>query len=129
MLSLTAYDQGAEFAPSSYWSAPVPLNEAMTAPLGPPEIAVSVYANHGRWIVECPECAGAQIASANDPRFMCTVCANVATEGMWRPVIWPDEAVAIDQVLTARPDVATQNWTPGETVDDLLAEQQEGEAV
>ena len=118
---LATYDEGADFAPCAYWSAPVPLAQAMAARVGPAEIAVAVYANHGRWIAECPDCSGAQIASANDYRFMCTTCANVAVEGLWRPVVWPEETVAIDEVLSARP-VVNQNWTPGETLADLAAE-------
>lgn len=112
----------AEWAPRRYWSSITPIEQAMAAPLGPPEIAVSVYANHGRWVVECPDCSGAQMASPDDPRFMCTICANVAVEGMWRPVTWPTEAVAIDDVLSARP-LLNRNWIPGETLDDLAAEE------
>lgn len=126
-MTLEVYAYGADFAPSRYWSAPVPLADAMESQLGPAEIAIPVYANHGRWVVECPDCAGAQIASAADHRFMCTVCANVAVDGLWRPVVWPEECAEIDAALAWRPTV-NQNWLPGETVDDLVAEAQVVEA-
>jgi len=122
-MKLAAYDHGADFAPSRYWSAPVPLDQAMTAMLGPGEIAIHVYANHGRWVVECPDCCGAQIASAVDYRFMCTVCANVAVEGLWRSVIWPEEYAEIDEALCCRENTANQNWVPGETLEELKAEE------
>lgn len=118
---LTTTERGAEFAPSRYWRAPVPLADAMTAQLGPARIAVAVYANHGRWIIECPDCRGAQIASADDRRFMCDECANATVDGLWRPVVWPEETAEIDRALSLRP-VENQNWIPGETLDDLATE-------
>lgn len=127
-MPLEVIDEGADFAPCAYWSAPVPLADALAAPLAPAELAIHVYANQGRWIAECPDCRGAQIASATDYRFMCTVCANVAVEGLWRPVIWPEEHAEIDAVLADRPQV-NQNWLPGETVADLEAENLAAEAV
>src|SRR5687767_417899 len=103
---LTAANQipgaDAESAPRRFWASIIPLKQAMAAPLGPPEIAINVYANHGRWIVECPDCSEAQMACATDYRFMCNQCANVAVEGMWRPVVWPEEHAEIDAVLTER---------------------------
>lgn len=123
---LQVSDVSAEAQLAAYWSAPVPLWQAVSAQLGPAEIAVAVYANQGRWIVECPDCAGAQIASAADYRFMCNCCANVAVEGLWRPVIWPEEHAEIDEALSWRPTV-NQNWLPGETLEDLAAEAQAAE--
>lgn len=126
---LTAEDQvpggGAEAIPAAYWSSVIPLDNALAAPLGPPEIAVPAYANHGRWIAECPDCSGAQMASPSDYRFMCNLCANVAVGGAWRPVTWPEERDSIEALLIERP-LANQNWTPGETLDDLADEQPEG---
>lgn len=124
MLEVT--DQSAESATVPYWRAPVPLGEAMAARLGPAEIAVAVYANHGRWIVECPDCRGAQIASAVDHRFMCCECANAAVGGLWRAVVWPEEHAEIDRALSVRP-LENQNWSPGETLEDLEAEAQAAE--
>lgn len=129
---LTAANQipnaDAEAAPRRFWSSIIPIEQAMAAPMGPPEIAINVVANHGRWVVECPDCSEAQMACATDHRFMCNLCANVAVEGMWRAVVWPEEHGEIDRLLSVRP-IANQNWLPGETVDDLVAEGQADEPV
>lgn len=103
------------------WQAPRPLLEALMAPLGPASIAVEVYANHGRWVVECPDCRGAQLASPSDRRFMCNCCGNVAVGGDWRPVVWPKAREVIEDLLSARP-AENQNWRPGETRKQLHAE-------
>jgi hypothetical protein len=125
---LEATDQSAAAATARYWRAPVSLADAMAAEPGPPEIAIAVYANHGRWIAECPDCREAQIASATDYRFMCNGCANVAVGGLWRAVVWPEEHAEIDAALSSRPRVH-QNWLPGETLEDLVAEAQSAEGV
>lgn len=112
---------GAEWCPSTmdFWSAPMPFEPA--APIsGEP---IFVYANQGRWVAECPDCRGAQLACATDPRFMCHCCANVANSRHWRHLIWPKNGTkkAIEEVLNRRP-LYNQNWRPGETVAALVAE-------
>ena len=94
----------------------------MAAPTGSALTAVEVYANHGRWIVECPDCHDAQLAARDDLRYMCIQCANVGVGGKWRPVIWPKDAAAIEALLDARPMSHNRNWNPGETVKDLQLE-------
>lgn len=111
----------AEWAPRAYWQAAAPLAAAMAAKLAPPIEALEVYANEGRWVVECPDCNGAQLASRTDRRFMCNECANVAIGGLWRPVIWPADVEEIEAELsTRRPK--NQHWRPGETAAHLRAE-------
>lgn len=83
---------------------------------------VYAVANHGRWVAECPDCRGAQLASASDPRFLCCDCGNVANGGRYRPVVWPKGADKIAELLDARPDETLRNWSPPETVADLRAE-------
>jgi len=107
---------GAESCPAQFWHAPVPYQpDAPTA--GDP---IVVYANGGRWIADCPDCNSAQLASDTDPRFMCVGCGNVANVGAWRPLTWPKDRPAVEQVLDVRQPV-NQNWVPGETVADLTA--------
>lgn len=109
--------RGAEWCPRLYWSAPTQFNpDAPTA--GAPVPAV---VNHGRWIVMCPDCPGAQLASMGDARFMCTYCGNVANGGAWRPVLVPAQRAQIETVVESRPDLKTQNWA-GEALADLVAE-------
>lgn len=104
------------------WQAQTPVAEALEAPLGPPEIGVAAHVNHGRWLVECPTCCGAQFALQEHPRFMCNYCANVAVEGLWRPVTWPTDRAKIEAALDARVLDDNKNWSPGDSVKELLAD-------
>lgn len=117
-------DRGAEWVPALAWSAARPLAEAMAAATGPVEIAALAYANSGRWVIDCPDCNSAQMACRTDQRFMCVECANLAVDGLWRPVTWPDEVATIEAVLEVRP-TPNQNWDPAEPVEALAAENQE----
>lgn len=104
------------------WRAETPHEQAMAAKTGPASTAVHVTANHGRWIVECPDCQDAQLAARDDKRFMCVGCANAAVDGVWRPVIWPKNHEDIEAILEERPHDRHKNWAPGETIEDLIAE-------
>lgn len=106
----------AQLAPALY--ANVPLDLAAETAGGP----VAVYANHGRWVVDCPDCNAAQLTHPSDPRFLCNVCGNVGNGRRFRPVIWPRGHEKLGELLDARADVELQNWLPGETVGDLRAE-------
>lgn len=87
---------------------------------------VLVVANHGRWIIECPDGdGGAQLASRADPRFMCVECLNASVDGKWRRVVWPKDADKIGAVLDARAFEVNRNWTGDETLADLKAEDRE----
>ncbi len=83
--------------------------------------------NHGYWIARC-ECrtpgdvSPGCIVWLDRPWGWCVRCDNAAAGGYWRPVVLPPDRAAIEAVLVLRPDVATRNWLPGETVGDLVAE-------
>jgi hypothetical protein len=82
--------------------------------------ALLVYANHGRWVVDCP-CGSAQVACRTDHRFFCVECRNSWAGGRWAPVVWPKQLDDIEGLLDARlPKYA--HWTPGEDVMTLVAE-------
>lgn len=83
-----------------------------------PEAGIKAYVNHGRWIVDCPDCCNAQLACRTDHRFMCNECGNVAGGSLWRPVEWPGNIAAIESMLENRPR-ENQNWVPGETAEIL----------
>ena len=104
---------------------PVPLEEALAAPLGSALVAIDVYANHGRWIAECPDCHDAQLAVRDDPRYMCNECGNASIGGVWRPVNWPKDVAAIEALLDVRPLSHARNWAPGEKPKDLQRENRE----
>lgn len=88
------------------------------------DVVLTPEVNDGRWIVQCPHCGGAQLASPAWERFLCADCANSAFGGRWLGVEWPDEALvaAGEAALVARP-IANRNWDPvTETIGALLAE-------
>jgi len=92
--------------------------------------ALAVEVNAGRWIWLCP-CddgsteqipRGGGVAFKSSPLGWCPRCGNASVGGGWRPLAFPVESAAIEAVLALRPDAATRNWWPGETVDELRAE-------
>ena len=88
---------------------------------------IVAYVNHGRWVAECPDCAGAQLVSETERRFWCLNCGNAAVNFAWRHVRMPQKRTAIEAELVIRPAARseraiTRNWLPGETVEDLQRE-------
>ena len=83
--------------------------------------------NHGRWIVRCPYCSGAEIADAEDPVFMCLSCFNEENGGRFRPVRFPVDLSSIESELKRRKREKHQNWSPGESLEHLTGETNEKE--
>lgn len=110
----------AEYQPAQTWAAPMPFEDVVGNAVAPKVEAVFVHINHGRWIVDCPDCNGAQLACLADHRFMCNECANVAVDHLWRPVVWPAEHRGITEAIDSRADRKLQNYEPGETLAELL---------
>jgi hypothetical protein len=102
--------------PAQFWQAPMPPVFKVGTSSAP---ALKVYLNHGRWVVNCPDCNGAQLACFDDKRFMCNECANVAVGNLWRVIVWPEDRRAVEEAVAARP-VLNQNWVAGESIADLL---------
>lgn len=73
---------------------------------------VAAYANHGRWVADCP-CGGAELVGDGD--MVCGSC------GLVHEVDWPEDRKRIEGLLRVRPAL-NQNWLPGETVEMLAAE-------
>lgn len=101
------------------------------APQPVPGIAAAslpVRCNDGRWVIQCPSCLSAQLASKVDRRFYCGECGNADHGGQWVKVLWPVDVDDIETVLNARPAVASRNWRHDngdgrpETVADLIIE-------
>lgn len=87
------------------------------------EAEAIAYVNDGRWVVDCPACSSAQLAAHSDRRFFCTECHNAAIGGAWRAVRWPpaNQLNAVEAELELRPE-RNRHWRPGQSVDDLRAE-------
>ena len=76
---------------------------------------VKAFVNHGRWIAQCPGCNSAVVQPAGDKKYACSEC------GATHSVSWPKTSSEINTILAPRP-LLNQNWLPGETLDDLRAE-------
>jgi hypothetical protein len=72
-----------------------------------------VYA--GMWIVDCV-CRSALRVEPGAPSWRCWDC------GTWADIAWPRNIDDIDYLLSMRPNPMTRNWSPNETVADLLTE-------
>lgn len=81
------------------------------------------YVNYARWVADCPTlgCGGAM---AIHPRsgFMCATCLNVETGMKYRLIDWPVLRGAIEEALSLRLLPDNCNWRPGETIEQLYAE-------
>lgn len=118
-LMLLHRDQFAEYPIHGFWHR---VDEPRVVPT---EISLSpVYAevNCNRWTAKCGVCGGAQVLSEHDKRFFCVDCLNVLQGNQWRPVIWPKNRKAIEEILNARPLPDNRHWEPHETVDALARE-------
>jgi hypothetical protein len=85
--------------------------------------------NHGMWIASCscgakglptPGC----VVFLDSPLGWCVRCGNRAWGGGWRWIVVPGEGERreIEAVLSCRGNPADRNWSPGETVEMLMAE-------
>lgn len=109
------------------------------------------YVNHGRWLVDCPECGSPILLKPENETAICPVCnpGVMATTFQRRQLrsgaevfdLIPDHERRQDETAKARPfkvvipkdwkkifemlrkrHVSFMNWLPGETLDDLKAE-------
>jgi hypothetical protein len=86
------------------------------------DVHVQVQVNDSRWLVQCPLCRSAQVASVGDRRFFCVDCLNAHVQGRWIVVDWPANADEIEAELVKRPLPHTRGWTAEQTVADLQRE-------
>lgn len=96
--------------------------------------AVQARHNQNRWVVDCTTCSsalGVPAAATDGPelaRWAITLKVGDAETRCWDcksaigPIRWPNDPAGIEAILSYRPDPATRNWEPGETLEDLLAE-------
>jgi hypothetical protein len=59
---------------------------------------------------------------ATDPEWGVAYCAECGARYGAGMVNFPADATEIDRILCQRPERETQNWEPGETLDDLIIE-------
>lgn len=94
----------------------------------PVEYIAYAYVSWGLWVATCPrpQCPGAEhcgphplsgyVGGLRDTAFRCGHCTLEC------PAAWPADRDVIDQLLGMRPVPATRNWSPGEPVEHLVAE-------
>lgn len=98
-----------------------PRQEPRPQGRAPAAAPLYVRVNHGRWIIDCRQCNGAELASPDDRWFWCRGCFNQADGYQLLPVVWPEDPAAIARAMRGRP-LEARNWQPGEPLDLLLAE-------
>jgi hypothetical protein len=99
-------------------------DDARVVPGWPDGEVVQAFAHRGSWLAKC-RCGSAALACQTDPRFFCIDCGNIEVEGAWLVVEWPEDVDAIEEILMKRMYRVNKNWTPGETLADLQAENDE----
>lgn len=82
---------------------------------------VYVEANWGRWVARCPRqwCTNAMQVEPGDSAF---ICLGAGGCGWTAALVWPPDPPAIELLLMMRPVPRTRNWMPGESLEDLIAE-------
>lgn len=83
--------------------------------------SAEVRVEHGRWLVHCVFCQGAELADPEDRQFYCLSCHNKGAGNMWIPVTWPENADEIEEILLLRPEI-NRNWSSVETAGELRTE-------
>ena len=82
------------------------------------------YINEGRWIVDCVAMTMQDVRCRNGcataPAWGVACCFSCGA--IYRDLTFPAGADAIVRTLARRPELATQNWRPEETLADLEAE-------
>jgi hypothetical protein len=86
----------------------------MPLPAIVPRVPVRAYC--GMWVVDCPRCPSALQVPLRAPEAMCWDCGAEYT------IRWPHDPVAVETLLNARPNPLNRNWSPGETLEQLMIE-------
>ena len=79
---------------------------------------IAAEVNWGRWIAPCTRCDSALQVTPNVQVVECWGC------GLISELVWPDEAMrhGVTRLLLMRPNPKHRNWSPGETLIDLMVE-------
>lgn len=86
------------------------------------KLVVQASVNHGRWVANCPYCAGAELVDPDDLRFWCLSCDMAANGRRWLRVAMPANRAKLEAELVKRRSSANRNWIPGETLAALRRE-------
>jgi hypothetical protein len=95
------------------------------------EFVAVAFMSWGKWVARCPRpgclnaeqrgrCDDGTTGGLDRDRFTCR--ASHGGCGLQCGVDWPANIADLERVLLARPVPATRNWSPGETLHALVAE-------
>ena len=100
--------------------------ESVIAETDVADMELMAEVNHGRWVVHCPFCAGAEFAWEGGP-FMCCSCWNEEAGGKFLKMRFPQERKEIEALLLKRPKAENRNWHRDEPIEELKAENEKHE--
>src|SRR4051812_6001871 len=94
-------------------------------------LAAVAYMSWGMWVARCPRpgcpnaerrgrCDDGTVGGLRAEHFECRRAYGGC--GLRCAVEWPADIANLERVLLARPVPANRNWTPGETLLELIAE-------
>lgn len=105
------------------------------------ELTAVAYMAHSVWVAMCPRpgcmnaemfgrCDDGTVGGLEASRFTCRVDGHRPDGsrvvyrgcGLRCGVEWPPDIADLERVLLARPAPSTRNWRPGESLEDLVAE-------
>lgn len=93
------------------------LQQRRIARTWPSDRTVHARVNHGRWVTDCLACSQS-VFTHPDWRIAC--CGECGAT--YRDVQFPEHIHEITALLLQRPDRTKQNWEPGESIEQLVAE-------
>jgi hypothetical protein len=94
----------------------------------PTDVHLPARMYHGQWVVNCPRCPNVEkrglcddgtVGGVDDRTFVCRESHGGC--GFRADVLWPATIAEIEALVAARPR-PFRNWSPGETLQDLLRE-------
>jgi len=61
---------------------------------------VTARIDAGRWVADCPYCAGSEVVSRTGKIFFCLSCGMAADGGRVRVVVFPADIVAVEALVS-----------------------------
>ena len=89
---------------------------------------LNAFVNHGRWVVQCPECRLGWLVRPEAPHLLIEATQMADAVGIVHEACscgatltaqFPSERESIKATLAMRPRASQRNWTPDETWADL----------
>lgn len=95
----------------------------LAIPWHKPEGRVQAFITNAVWYAHCPGCGAPIIVDDREPVLFCPDCFCAANEGHPYRVDFVRKT-EVEELFAKRRDPRTRNWLPGESFEDLRAEQE-----